>query len=245
MVEFRVMIRISADELKRKNRGDKMVQRISNLPDGCNRLDEPWTREHINGYETHEEYILNDCFFETITKENFTRIMADEIKEVELQEEEIEFLYGGVKMYTEPEMQIRHRSFGSSGYKETVGFTVDGALSGKEQMVFTIEDNELLQKIKAHKSAQLGEEINWWDIYSTQEEIDAAVARTKRAHRTNIIKIELDVPILRKATEDEIGDMETCLDCKYFKRDYKCHLYGYKIPDCAVDHTCGSCRCNW
>jgi len=43
-----------------------MCNRISTLPDGCNRIDEPWSRDYITGYEdeyqehvTWEEYVLD------------------------------------------------------------------------------------------------------------------------------------------------------------------------------------------
>lgn len=217
---------------------DKML-RNSNLPDGCNRLDEPWSRDHINGYEEFGST-------EPITKEDFEFFFEEEIKEQNEREMEFDNLVESHSSNNDGEnmeMIIQNKSF-SIGC-ETVGFSPIGALSGEEIKLFSIEDNQILKAIRAHRSAQLGEEVNWWNIYSTQQEVDAAMARTKRAHRTNIVKIEVNVPILRKATEDEIGNMETCLDCRYFKRDYKCHLYGYEIPDCAVDHTCGSCRCNW
>lgn len=216
-----------------------MVQRISNLPDGCNRLDEPWTREHINGYETHEEYILNDCFFETITKENFTRIMVDEIKDVELKEGEIEFLLQrfrkypkankkklvkhyvsvckdkGDKMEVKIEAQIVHKPkvpvdetidwcvdernkgmtcIGCGQCEEIVCFTPDGALSGQEIVALDIESNNILRRLKKERQAQKGE-ISWWEIYSTQQKVNAAVARMKHAHRTKIVKIEMDIVI--------------------------------------------------
>lgn len=217
---------------------DKML-RNSNLPDGCNRLDEPWSRDHINGYEEFGST-------EPITKEDFEFFFEDEIKEQNEREMEFDNLVESHSSNNDGEnmeMIIQNRSF-SIGC-ETVGFSPIGALSGEEIKLFSIEDNQILKAIRAHRSAQLGEEINWWNIYSTQQEVDAAMARTKRARRTNIITIELNIvidnPRFRKATSEEWINLKTCLDCKYFK-DYNCNLHGHTIKGCAIDHTCDSIR---
>lgn len=194
--------------------------RISNLPDGCNRLDEPWSRDYITGYEdeyqehvTWEEYVL-----ESINDANEFSLADLGLKTtfVKWYEDEIE---GDKKMQTEIkiEAQVLHRKkvpvddvniiewcvdeknkgmtcIGCGQCEEIVCFTPEGALSGKETVIFDIEENNILKRLKAEHQAQAGE-ISWWEIYSTQQEVDAAVARMKRAHRTKIVKIEMDIVI--------------------------------------------------
>lgn len=171
MVEFRVMIRISADELKRKNRGDKMVQRISNLPDGCNRLDEPWSRDHINGPDYEEIIGLT----EPITKEEFEFFFEDEIEEqnqremefdnlvknhsfnnngdnmnVMIQniphipsEDEIEYCFHGLNMET---------CIGCGQCKTVLSWTPEGALSGKPTILRTLEETRDLERMERAQS---------------------------------------------------------------------------------------------
>ena len=163
--------------------------RIDNLPDGCNRLDEPWSRDHINGPDYEEIFDLTG----PITKEEFKFFFEDEIEEQNKREVEFDKIIEDHFHPIVEEMIPHHREF-SIG-RETVGFSAMGALSGEEVLWFSIEDNKTLLAIKAYKKASLGEEVNWWEIYSTQEEVDAAIARVKRACRTKIIKIEMDIVI--------------------------------------------------
>lgn len=78
--------------------------------------------------------------------------------------------------------------------EEIVCFTPEGALSGQPIVALDIESNNTLRRLKKEKQAQKGE-ISWWEIYSTQQKVDAAVARMKRAHRTKIVKIKMDIVI--------------------------------------------------
>lgn len=78
--------------------------------------------------------------------------------------------------------------------EEIVCFTPEGALSGQSILVLDVESNNILKRLKKERKAQMGE-ISWWEIYSTQQKVDAAVARMKRAHRTKIVKIEMDIVI--------------------------------------------------
>ena len=194
-----------------------MCMRNNNLPDGCNRMDTSYPElDGYDVYSSHEEYVLSNCFFETITKENFTRIMADEIKDVELKEGEVEFLLQkdrGDKMEIKIEAQIVHKPkvpvdeiidwcindkhmtcIGCGKCETVIAFTPDGALSGEKIDVFDIEDVNLLKRFENERKAQAGE-ISWWEIFSTQQQVDVAVARMRRAHRTKIVKIEMDVVI--------------------------------------------------
>ena len=84
--------------------------RINNLPDGCNRLDEPWSRDHINGPDYEEIFDLTG----PITKEEFTFFFEDEIEKQQRFDEFIEDYFdnsiksqGGETM----EMIVQRRHF--------------------------------------------------------------------------------------------------------------------------------------
>lgn len=194
-----------------------MCNRISTLPDGCNRIDEPWSRDYITGYEneyqehvTWEEYVLD-----AISEENEFALADMGLKTpfVKWCEDEFE---GDEKMKV-PQIKVqivhkpktptddiniidwcindKHMTCIGCGKCETViAFTPDGALSGEKIDVFDVEDVNLLKRFENERKAQAGE-ISWWEVYSTQQKVDAAVARMKRAHRTKIVKIEMNIVI--------------------------------------------------
>lgn len=152
-----------------------MCIRNSNLPDGCNRMDTSYPElDGYDMYSSHEEYVLDNCFFETITKENFTRIMADEIEEQQKfdefiedyfddsiksqeggnemikqniphvpSEDKIEYCFHGVNMET---------CIGCGECKIVLGWTPEGALSGKPIVVRTLEEQRTFNKLEKAKS---------------------------------------------------------------------------------------------
>lgn len=81
----------------------------------------------------------------------------------------------------------------ANGQIEDSTYTPLGAMSGEEKIILSTEDHEVLNYIKNYKKASVGE-CSWWDVYSTQEEVDTEIAlqeRTKSAQKI-ILKIELD-----------------------------------------------------
>lgn len=152
-----------------------MVQRISNLPDGCNRIDEPWTREHINGYE-YDEY-GGPCHYvhhEIITKENFIFFFEDEIEEQQKFDEFIEDYFddsiklqeGGNEMIRQNILHVPSEDkieycfhglnmetcIGCGECKTVLGWTPEGALSGKPTILRTLEETRDLKRMEKAQS---------------------------------------------------------------------------------------------
>ena len=195
-----------------------MCNRISSLPDGCNRMDEPWTRDHITGYEDeYQEYVTWDEYvLDAISDENEFALADMGLKSTFVKWCEDEF-EGDKEMKTEVkvEAQIVHKPktpvddinvidwcvdeenmtcIGCGKCETVIAFTPDGALSGKKIDIFDVEDVKLLKRFEDERKAQAGE-ISWWEIFSAQYKVDAAVARMKRARRTKVITIEMDIVI--------------------------------------------------
>ena len=116
-----------------------------------------------------------------------TYVALDEMKNIfEAEDIEVDYVHIG-------HLPIRG-CIGCGQCEEIVCFTPEGALSGQPIVTLDVKSNNILRRLKKEKEAQMGK-ISWWEIYSTQQEVDAAVARMKRAHRTKIVKIEMNIVI--------------------------------------------------
>lgn len=87
---------------------------------------------------------------------------------------------------------FRPRTQYANGQTEDSTYTPLGAMSGKEEIILSTEDHEILSYMRNYRKASVGE-CSWWEVYSTEEEIDAEIAlqRAKSAQKV-VLKMELD-----------------------------------------------------
>ena len=88
---------------------------------------------------------------------------------------------------------FRQRTQYTNGQTEDSTYTPLGAMSGEEEIILSTEDHEILSYMRNYRKASVGE-YSWWEVYSTEEEIDAEIALQKRAKsaQKTILKMELD-----------------------------------------------------
>lgn len=90
---------------------------------------------------------------------------------------------------------LRPRTIFADGNMEDTAYTPMGALSGEEVENISIEEHQILNYMKNYRLAEEGK-VSWWEVYSTQEEIDAEIALQKRAksvfHEKTEVSIEQD-----------------------------------------------------
>lgn len=88
---------------------------------------------------------------------------------------------------------LRPRMYFNDGSMEDLAYTPMGALSGEEVENISIEEHQILKYHENYRKALNGE-ASWWEVYSTQEEIDAEIALQQRAKSAQkvVLKMELD-----------------------------------------------------
>lgn len=90
---------------------------------------------------------------------------------------------------------LRPRMYFNDGSIEDMAYTPMGALSGKEIANISIEEHQILKYHENYRKALSGE-ASWWEVYSTEQEVDEAVALQKRAksafHERTEVSIKQD-----------------------------------------------------
>ena len=88
---------------------------------------------------------------------------------------------------------LKPRRTFSDGSIEDIAYTPMGALSGEEVENISIEEHQILKYHENYRKA-LNVEASWWEVYSTEEEIDAEIALQERAKSAQkvVLKMELD-----------------------------------------------------
>ena len=91
---------------------------------------------------------------------------------------------------------LKPRRTFSDGSIEDVAYTPMGALSGEEVENISIEEHQILKYHENYRKALNGE-ASWWEVYSTEEEIDAEIADLKARYQD-----ERDVTIQERIRQD-------------------------------------------
>lgn len=87
---------------------------------------------------------------------------------------------------------FRPRTQYTNGQTEDSTYTPLGAMSGEEEIILSTEDHEILNYMRNYRKASVGE-CSWWEVYSTQEEIDAEIALQERAKSAFHERIEVSI----------------------------------------------------
>lgn len=85
---------------------------------------------------------------------------------------------------------FRPRTQYANGQTEDSTYTPLGAMSGEEEIILSTEDHEILSYMRNYRKASVGE-CSWWDVYSTQEEIDAEIALQQRAKSAQKVTLKM------------------------------------------------------
>lgn len=87
---------------------------------------------------------------------------------------------------------LRPRTIFADGNMEDTAYTPMGALSGEEMTNISIEEHQILNYMKNYRLAEEGK-VSWWEVYSTEQEVDEAVALQERAKSAFHERIEVSI----------------------------------------------------
>lgn len=87
---------------------------------------------------------------------------------------------------------LRPRMYFNDGSMEDLAYTPMGALSGEEVENISIEEHQILKYHENYRKALNGE-ASWWEVYSTEQEVDAEIALQERAKAAFHERVEISI----------------------------------------------------